>query len=184
VVAAAALLYLFMFAVTTEYNAFSARLLIGTVVLGAPLLAAVATRRSLSAVVAVLAVVSALPVLFTNPNKPLLTPPGQPTVLSLDGLSQQTIVRPEMEGVLRRLSGLVESDEPLGFTGGGDSWDYPLFGRDLERRVVPIPFPELTRERIEREGVAGVLVSNYPRLPRGLEGERIGPDYWFVPRGR
>lgn len=180
-VALASLLYLLTFAITAEYNAFSARLLMGIVALGAPLLAVVAVRPSLRAVATLLALVSAAPALFVNPNKPLLTPPGRPTVFSLDGLSQQTIVRPEMAGVMREVARRVGPEEPLGFTGSGDAWDYPLFGRDLERRVEAIPFGELTNERIWRERVAGVLVSNFPRLPPGIAGERLARGYWFVP---
>ena len=99
----------------------------------------------------------------------------------LDRIAQQTLIRGEMMPVLRALTALESDRAPLGFAGGEDSWDYPLFGEHLQRRVVRLDPARVTYGLLDRDKLAGVVFFNVGRPPSSLKTITLGPDYYLVP---
>ena len=183
VLALAALAYVAVFVVAVQHNPWIGRVLIPSAALAAPLLALLASSSVVRAVGAFTAVLALLPCLLVNPQKPLLTAPGgSPFIFGLDRPTQQTLIRPEMREVLYALQVRVPPDQPLGFVGGEDSWDYPLFGAGLDRRVVRLRMEDVTEGLMRREQLAGVLVANVGKPPAPLRAEQLGPDYFLIRR--
>ena len=180
-VAAAALLYPLVLATASGWNPFMGRVLIPFVALGAPLLAVLALRPGFRGAVIALAAIGLVPALLTNQQKPLLTANGgSPPVFGQGRVSQQTIIRPEMKGVINAVNRRVGSSAPLGFAGTEDTWDYPFFGPRLERRVVRMDPKTVTAERIRESGVKAVLFADAGKPPRALGGDEVGPNYYLV----
>lgn len=61
---------------------------------------------------------------------------GVPSIVQRDRLEQFTVPRREMAAVLTEVDREVPPDAPLGLVHDEDSWDYPIFGSNLERRVM------------------------------------------------
>jgi 4-amino-4-deoxy-L-arabinose transferase-like glycosyltransferase len=181
-IAAAALGYLVLFAFVNEYNPWLARVMMPGIAIGAPLLALLYSRGWTRGTAVALALLSLLPSLVVNAQKPLFVEPGQATILGLDRTAQQTRVRPEMAGVLAALDRRVAPDAPLGLTGDEDSWYYSFFGEDLERRVLPLEPQEATRQTMDAEELAGIVFANHEKPPPNLQTEQIAPGYWLAVR--
>jgi hypothetical protein len=179
--AVAVLLYFVTFGIFIGWNPWLGRVLIPGVALGAPLLAVLASRAWLRSVAVILAILGVVPSVFQNPQKPLLVAQGSPTVFQLDRISQQTLIRGEMQPLLREIEAVVGEHAALGFAGGEDSWDYPLFGAHLRRRIVRLVPATVTYDLMARKHLAGVLFSNVGRPPAGLKAIPIGTDYYLVP---
>jgi hypothetical protein len=181
VLAAASLLYLVCFCLRVGANPWIGRLLLPMIALGAPLLALLAARPWLRGVALTLGVLSLVPSVLLNANKTLLTPPGTPDVLAGDRVQQQTAIRPDVAPMLRWMNDHVPATADIGFVGGEDDWDYPLFGAHRTRRVVrlgelgPRPLAAL-RDR----GLVGALFAN-ATPPGSLHGEAIAAGYVWVP---
>ena len=181
--AAAVLLALVEFAVAFEWNIWVGRLLLPTVALGAPLLAALAWRPALTTLTVAAAAIVLAPCLLVSLNKPLLVEPGL-AIVRRDRIQQLTILRPEMARVVRRVDGAMGPGGSLAFVGGEDSWDYPFFGEHRERRLVRFAGPAgVTPARIARARVDAILFANVGPPPRAFGARRIGPDYWFATAG-
>ena len=178
-VAAAALGYLVLMALTTEYNQWLGRVMMPGIAIGAPLLATLYRWGVTRGLAVALALLSLLPSLFTNPFKPLFVEPATPTVFALGRIDQQALSRPEMNGVLKALAVLVEPDAPVGLVRSGDSWDYSFFGDGLERRVVPLEGSQASVAEMRRQGLDAIVFANMTP-PRGLRAQQIGPDYWLA----
>lgn len=179
-IAAAAVGYLVLFAVVNEYNPWLARVMMPGIAIGAPLLALLYSRGWTRGTAVALALLSLLPSLVVNAQKPLFVEPGQATILGLDRIAQQTRVRPEMGVVLRALASRVAPDAPLGLVGEEDSWDYSFFGKDLERRVIRLDAREATRQTMAAENLAGIVFANQEKSPAGMQAEQLAPGYWLA----
>jgi hypothetical protein len=177
VVAAAAILYLLTFSFLAEYNPYVGRLLMPFAAISAPLFAVLAQRAWLRALALVLVLISLAAVLLENPHKRLLNDNGGRSVLDYTYLEQQTLSRPELRTVIPALADRIGADAPLGFVPGHEGWDYPLFGEGLERRVVRLRPSQATYQRMEEEGLAGILVHGDP--PKRMPSEELAPDYYF-----
>jgi len=73
-----------------------------------------------------------------NENKPLI---GPQAVWDKDRIARQALSMPQYEPYLRALDKEIPSTATVALMIGGDDWDYPVFGRDLSRTVVPIVPP-------------------------------------------
>ena len=180
VLAGAALAFLVVFALTSEYNPWVGRVMMPAVAIGAPLLAALCSRPVLGAAAVALALAGAMPSLFANDLKPLLVPIGQETILERDRNEQQALARPEMVSVVRGLRAASEPDAPIGLVRGYDTWDYVFFGRQLRRRVVPLRHAQATHATMRRLGLRGIAFANVPRPPRRLRARPLSRGYWFA----
>lgn len=178
-VAFAAVGYLVLFVVINEHNPWLGRLMMPAVAVGAPLLAGLYRWGFTRGAAVALGLLSLFPSLFVNPAKPLFVEPAHPTVFALDRVAQQTLPRPEMGAVLAELNARVDPTAPLGVHADEDSWYYPLFGEDLERRIVPLEPGDLNRATIRRDGLGGILFANLPPPPE-LEAVEIAPGYWLL----
>jgi hypothetical protein len=174
------LLYFVMFSTFVGWNIWVGRLMIPGVALGAPLLAVLASRAWLRWLAVVLALIGVVPSVLQNPLKPLLVPRHSPTAFRLNRIEQETRARGEMNPVLRDIERLVGDDAPLGFAGGEDSWDYPLFGAHLQRRVVRLDPSTVTYGLMRRDRLSGVVFFNVGPPPDALKAITLGPDYYLV----
>ena len=181
VLAAAALAFLVVFAVTNEHNPWVGRVMMPAIAIGAPLLAALCCRSVLSAAAVALALLGVVPSLFANDLKPLFVPIGQDTIVERDRYEQQAIARSEMAVVARQLSEVSAPDASIGLVRGGDTWDYVFFGRQLRRRVIPIRTDQATHRTMRRLGLEGIAFANVPRPPRRLRARPLAKGYWFAP---
>jgi hypothetical protein len=177
--AAAAVLYLLVFAVAKKHDEFVARLLMPMVALAAPLLATLYRRKALVGLVSFLAIAGALPVLLTNPGKALLVDDGAARIFDYDHEAQKSFNRPDFAPVIPNLNRLIAADAPLGIVVlSGNDWVYPFFGHGLERRVVELKPDQAGPRELQDRGLAGVV---WPQAapPPGRPVE-LAPGYWFV----
>lgn len=182
--AIAALVGLIAFPIAFEFNIWVGRLLLPAVALAAPLLGALAARPGLAGAAIAAAVVSLVPCLVVNVNKPLLVAEGQPKATQLSRIQQMTIRRPEMAPVIQAVEQRIGAKGALAFVGGEDSWDYPFFGEHRERRVVRFSsLRQATPDAIRAAHVRGVLFANVGRPTRAFHARQIGPDYWLATTG-
>jgi hypothetical protein len=180
-IAAAAFAYLGLLVVLNEQNPWFARLMMPGMAIGAPLLALLHQRGWMRATAIVLALLTLVPCLLTNPLKPIRADPSQPSAFSLDRQAQQALARPDVAPALSKLDERLARDAPLGFVGDEDSWDYPFFGDGLERRLVRLEPDRATPETMRRLGLAGIVVANVAPPPR-LQAEPLADDYWLAVR--
>jgi 4-amino-4-deoxy-L-arabinose transferase-like glycosyltransferase len=173
VVSAASLAYVVTFAVLIKSDPYSARTLIPGVALGAPLLALLHRRVWMRAAAVALALAGLIPAVWDNSMKPL-------DMVSDDRIAQQTIVRDQLEPMLRRAQRDIPPDARIGYVGTDSSWDYPFFGPERDRHVVRIRIEDLRstdyRELIEREDLYGVVFAEVDP-PAGLETTPLGGGY-------
>ena len=179
VAAGAALLYFAVFVVGNEHNIWMGRVLLPGVAIGAPLMAAFYGRGLLRGAALALALLGLIPSLFSNAAKPLAVPQGQPNILSLDRTQQQTLPSPGDGHGARRAPQPRRAECAARASAGEDSWDYPFFGRQRSRRVVPLSRAEATHETMRREGLQGIIVANVAP-PKGPPARPLAPGYWFV----
>jgi hypothetical protein len=161
--ALSALTGLACFALTLGYSPDDGRLVMPALLLAAPLLAAVASRRRLAWPVAALAIAGAVPCLVANPGRRLIRGDGEPSALTLTRSGQQLMWFDREPPVLAALGRAVSPRAPLAWAQTRDFTDsewtaYPLFGRRLERRAIPLPPSSITPAELRRRGLAGAVV--------------------------
>ena len=160
-----------------EWNPDITRVLLPAVALGAPLLAAIrGTGKQATALV--LSSMALAACVVANPFRKLIEPGDAQVAACLDRIDQITQNRLDMRPALHRLEDEVPSIAPLGFTGLDDSWDYPLFGEHLDRRVVRMDRLSANVEAARRERVTAIVFANVePPENSGLELEVLAPGY-------
>jgi hypothetical protein len=179
-VAGVALLYLVLFPVLIEYDPDKMRLALPGVVLGAPLLATIASRRWAAGAVAAIAAVVLVACVARNPLKPLLVEPGQTPAYRMTRGQQLSMNRPDIAGVIAGVDDLVGRKVPIAFVGGWDAFDYPFFGPHLDRRVIRLDSPsELTIANMKRLGVPAAVLCNVPP-PKGLRTFKLNTGWTLV----
>jgi hypothetical protein len=89
-----------------------------------------------------------------------------------------------MAPVLREIETIAGDRAPLGFVGGEDSWDYPLFGEHRQRRVVRLDPATVTYDLMARDRLTGVVFFNVGPPPARLKAIPLGPDYYLVRAAR
>jgi hypothetical protein len=72
---------------------------------------------------------------LANPSKPLV---GAGAIWTQDALQLQTINRKDFAPVIQMVDQNVPQDGRLALKTGMESWDYPFFGRDLQRKVTQV----------------------------------------------
>lgn len=192
--ALAAVVYALALAVTVDASPFDGRILLPGMALGAPLLALVARRNATLAATGVLALASALPCLLMSDTHPLVPDRAAKPFWSWDRTAQMSVLRPDQDPLIRHVAATFEPDEPLLFTGGEDTWDYPYFGAERDRQVVrvdpaDVPTDEGVRcawlqMRLERDGLAGAVIADAPREvpapPASMRPAQPSPNNWVV----
>jgi hypothetical protein len=82
-----------------------------------------------------------------------------------------------MLSVISEVNARMDATASVGYVGGEDSWDYPLFGEHRERRVVRLKFAQVNVTVMAIEGVGGVLFAPAGPPPPPLVSHMIGDDY-------
>jgi hypothetical protein len=129
--------------------------------------------------VVALALLSLPAALFVNPLKPLFVEPGQPTVFGHYRVIQKTLGRADIRPALFQLEVLLSRDARLGVVHGEDSWDYPLFGRGLEREVIPLASDVRPAQAIRERRLDAVLYANVA-APTGARAQELAPGYELI----
>jgi hypothetical protein len=179
--ALAAIVYLAVFGLNEETNAWLARVMIPGVALAAPLFAMLARRSALGGLVLGLAVISAGSCVLQNAQKPLLVPVGSGNALSWSRLQQMTIGRPDMAPTLQAVDAAFGPHARLAIVAREDEWDYPFFGAHRDRHIVRLTDPsQATPALMRRERLDGVVYLNWPRPAASLHPRSIGDHRWLV----
>ena len=173
---------LITFALIVAANPWTARLMIYIVALAAPLLALAFRRWWLVLPVLVIMMVPGYRALTHNANKELLHPGGTLPLQLAPRIIQVTQQRPELTGPLLALDSYAPSGSHIGYVGGEDDWDYPVFGSDFGRRVTRISPEDATATRLnspDLDGTFWALEGTAP--PRGSHAIPLGGKYYWIP---
>jgi hypothetical protein len=167
-------------ALTYRYNIWVGRFLITPVLLTMPLAAVIYRRRPLAAAAALIGAATLFAAHAYNVAKPTGLDDTQP-VWSLSREEAQALTRPEIEDAIVAVAGQVPDDARVG-TFGLSEWVYPLYGPELERRIIPLP-DSTALAAAERLGlrwvVAGGAESGSPAR-RGWSRERFAGSGWTL----
>jgi 4-amino-4-deoxy-L-arabinose transferase-like glycosyltransferase len=176
----AAISYLALFCYLIAYNSFVGRLVIPAVVLAGPLLAVFAKTRARQALAVGLALVGLVPALLMNSQKPLIARHfHEQNVFTLDRAQQQAIASSNSAVVFAAVDAEIGATAPLGYVGPPDSWDYPLFGEHLERRVVRLHLDQVSYQTMQRLGLHAVMIVDSP-LPQNLPAIELAQSTNFL----
>jgi hypothetical protein len=182
--AIAALVGIVLFPIVFEFNIWVGRLMLPTVALAAPLFATLARRPGLAGASVAAVMVALIPCLIVNPNKLLLVPEHRYKATQKSRVDQMTALRRDMRPVIVAVNRQLGTTGALAFVGSEDSWDYPLFGEHLERRLVRFSsLRAATPQAIAKAHVKGILFANLGRPSPAFHAHPVGPDYWFVKTG-
>lgn len=147
------------------WDPFQGRYFAPVVALNAPLMAALAGEKPLARAGRWLAVVLALMILTTtllyNPAKPLAGKKARNVdIWTADRVTVQTIQGFFSREMLRMVDDQVPGDAVLGLYAPGYVWDYPLFGKQFTRRVIPVyPFEKSSDLTwLRQQGIQYLLV--------------------------
>ncbi len=142
ILAAAALFFFLAQSFAGPYDPWRGRYFIFMGILLAPLAGRYLERRkspiwnTYAAVVVLAGSLAALTSVAFREVRPLL-PPSE-SVLSLDRYAQLFVNRPKHSSVLEQLDRIVRPDAVLAVCLRPNSYEFPLFGRGLTRRIIPI----------------------------------------------
>ena len=156
-------------ALTYRYNIWLGRFLITPVLLTMPLAAVLYRRRALAAAVALVGGVTLIAAHAYNTAKPTGLDGTEP-VWSLTRAEAQALTRPDVKDAIRAIDARVPEDARVGVS-ALDEWVYPLYGRELERRVIPLPDSE-PLAAAERLGLDWVVVGTPVRQESTRPGWR------------
>ena len=180
--AVASLSYLVLFGLVYKENDFVARLLMPFIGFGAPLVAALWRREMLAGAVGLLAVLAMVPALLSSQNKPIVTAQGIPSIFDRSRQSQQTITNPDMDAALTNLKPLLPGVERIAVAGSEDTWDYPYFGRDLEREVMRVDPRSVTRATFEEQNAPLIVWADNGEPPplAGVRARQLSAAVWAL----
>jgi hypothetical protein len=159
-------LFVLVLALTFRFSD-EARYLIVAVALTGPLVAAVYRVRVLAVAVALVAVVSLVFAHARNELKP--TGLGERTAAwRLPRLEAMSLDVPARAPLLEAVERSVPTDARVGGALGPSDWDYPLLGRRLARRLVPLPRTRSLRAA-DRLGLRYTVLGSawHPSVPDG-----------------
>lgn len=157
VLAIALPLYIAELALTYSANPFIGRFMLVPVGLAAPLLARSYSIDGLRTIAVGVGVLFLALALVRNEHKPIGL--GDPPVWAMTRPDTQALGRPEMATALRTIDNLVPQQSTVGYVLGEDAWDYPLYGGQLERRLIRLPATE-PLDSAARLGIHWVVIDN------------------------
>ncbi len=165
--------------VAEPWTDYKGRYFVLAVTAAAPFLAAFYGKKIQLKVIGTGIVLVALAVSLStvaqNKLKPLT---GPEAVWARDRIGRQTLVRTNMEPVLRLVDRAIPLDASVGLIAGLDDWDYPLFGERFGRKLFQLyPRPEvISAEWLSAQKVDFILV--YPSARAAVAG--VPPNYRVV----
>jgi len=164
-------IFLVELAFTHPYNRFEGRLLIGPVALCAALAAWVYARTWIARGVVLLASVTLVLAIIFNEAKPVGAAGTRP-VWELPRISAMTIKGAHQGPVFSAFDALVPADARVGGVFDEDVFLYPLYGVELGRRILYLPYEE-PLEHAERLGLRWVVFSERDLLDGPRQGWRL-----------
>jgi hypothetical protein len=130
-------LYTALLALTYSHNPWVGRFMLIPVALVAPLLARGYRIQGLNAIAAGVGVLFLALALVHNERKPVGF--GDRPVWNLSRAEVQALGEPTMAPALEAIDRIVPDPAKVGYLLRDDSWDYPLYGKDLARKLIPLP---------------------------------------------
>jgi hypothetical protein len=107
---------------------------------GKPLQNSVLLRNYVLFVV-LIACVSALVTLGTRMNAPLFGQNGKPSIFKMSRTEQMTLARPDVCEAYIKFEEIVPKDATVALATMNEDFEYPLFGRNFSRKLIPLhPF--------------------------------------------
>ena len=141
-----------------------ARFLVPAVAITLALAAAVYRYRVVATIVASLATVSLLFATLSNVAKP--TGLGtRPAIWTLSRPYAQGLTVPGLGDAFAAIEERVPADARIGTVVTGADWIFPLYGRNLERRLVPLP-PRLAFRVADQRRLQWIFFGRATRQPR------------------
>ncbi len=171
-------------ALTYRYNIWVGRFLITPVLLTMPLAAVVYRRRILAFGAALIGAVTLVAAHAYNVAKPTGLD-GTRAVWTLPRAEAQALTRPEVKQAITAVERRIPNDATVGIAGVAE-WVYPLYGSELDRRVISLPEsdPLLAAESL---GLDWVVVGTADRRPQARDGwdqEHFSDSGWTIVRRR
>jgi Glycosyltransferase family 87 len=182
-VALALPLYTLALVLLVRYSPLLCRFMLTPVALTMPLAAWAYRYRRLAATLAAVGAVTLVAVHALDFAKPVGLR-GDPVVWTLTRPEAQALYDARMRPVLEVLENGLPATARIGAALDTNDWSYPLYGPELERRVVFLPLDEPLRQA-ERLGLPLVLLGDVekPRTPTpGWSTRRLGRSGWVLAR--
>jgi hypothetical protein len=167
-------------ALTYRYNIWLGRFLIMPVLLTMPLAAVLYRRALAAAAAAVVGVVTLVAAHAFNVAKPTGLEGTRP-VWSLPRPDAQALTRPGIEDALVAVDRRVPVDARVGVI-GLQEWAYPVYGRTLDRRLVPLPDadPLAAAERLGLHWVVAGTAKDAPGSTSAWRAARFAGSGWTL----
>jgi 4-amino-4-deoxy-L-arabinose transferase-like glycosyltransferase len=167
-------------ALTYRYNIWLGRFLIMPVLLTMPLAAVLYRRPLAAAAAAVVGAVTLVAAHAFNVAKPTGLEGTRP-VWSLPRPEAQALTRPGIEDALVAVDRRVPENARVGIV-GLEEWSYPVYGRKLDRRLVPLPHahPLAAAERLGLRWVVDGTAEDGPGSSRGWRTVRFANSGWTL----
>ena len=181
--AAAVPILLVELALTHPYNRFEGRLLIGPVALSAALAGWVYARRWIARAVTLLAAVTLVLALVFNEAKPVGAAGSRP-VWELSRISAMTIKDADLGAVFSAFDAIVPERARVGGVFADGVFLYPLYGDELGRRILHLPYEE-PLAHADLLGLRWVVFSDRDLLDgprRGWRFTPLGPTWLLAER--
>jgi hypothetical protein len=171
-------------ALTYRYNIWLGRFLIMPVLLTMPLAAVLYRRGVAAAAAAVVGAVTLMAAHAFNVAKPTGLEGTRP-VWSLPRPEAQALTRPGIEDALVAVDRRVPMHARVGIV-GLEEWSYPVYGRRLDRRLVPLPHahPLAAAERLGLRWVVDGTAEDGPGPSRAWRTARFASSGWTLFRLR
>jgi len=167
-------------ALTYRYNIWLGRFLIAPVLLTMPLAAVLYRRRFAAAAAALVGVVTLVAAHAFNVAKSTGLE-GTQRVWSLPRPDAQALTRPGIEDALLAVDRRVPDDARVGVV-GLEEWSYPVYGRKLDRRLVPLPNadPLAAAERLGLRWVVDGTAKSGVGSSQAWRADRFARSGWTV----
>jgi hypothetical protein len=167
-------------ATTYRYNIWVGRFMVTPVLLTMPLAAVIYRRRILAAAAALMGAVTLFAAHAYNVAKPTGLD-GTTAVWSLDRAEAQALTRPEIEAAVVAVARQIPEDAKVGIA-RLDEWVYPLYGAQLERRVIPLPdtHPLAAADRLGLDWVVIGAADGSPPAREGWHEEHFSDSGWTL----
>ena len=176
---------LLTFCLIVAANIWTARLMIVIVALAAPLFAVAFRRWWLVIPVLIIVLVPGYNALVHNGNKELISAAGTLPLRYSPRIDQITQQRYELNGPLHALDDYAAPNASIGYVGGEDDWDYPIFGPNFGRHVTRIPVESATKSTLSSTALDGTFWAlDGLAPPASLDPIPLGGKYFWIPGGK
>lgn len=159
--------YLFSLSWLIKWTPFGEnRYMIILILTGIPMLALIFSSqrkflKKISSFLIVYSILLLIPSTFFNGHKSLI-------MLHKDKIGLRSVTWPVMEPIIRKFNTLVPLDSKVGIVMPEGDWDYPLFGKKLQRKIVP-----LNLEAIKTQKFDFILIVDNTLLEKEIEIKNI-----------